>query len=144
MSNKRQDWSPNYALGIHILDTQHRQIFSLCSGIEELAEEGSPQVRQAFHDAINELLQVAAKHFEEEETYLDEIELPDMERHKKEHRDYLEMLSAVAGDSAPGIINTHAVREFTFNWWTNHILQSDMEFKRHVAGAGNELKPDDH
>lgn len=92
------------------MDTQHRQIFSICAGLEDLAEAYSPELFSLFYSSIIELIDCAEHHFLEEEFLYQELEREGLAQHQGEHANYLRQLKAVKEDASLGVVDPATIK----------------------------------
>lgn len=121
-------WDSSYNTGIRTLDDQHKQIVGL---INLLLSKPDADVRsEVMSDALTRLTYYGRKHFEAEEQILEEHNYPELAQQKSEHKAYRIKIAQTCQetmlhkDSAP-----KELLQFIRNWWSHHILESDMKYK---------------
>lgn len=128
-------WSPSYSVGVDILDTQHQNIIKM---INLLAAESDSSVgSEVISELLNSLTLYASEHFKTEEGLLAKYNYPDLKDHKSGHHKYRFTVASLCTstmdhmDSVP-----EDLLVFLKEWWINHILESDMEYKEFFANHG--------
>ncbi len=121
-------WSERYSVGHEQLDRQHRQILNLCEQVHALSPLDS-SYSERIHDILNDMSAYAANHFRTEEAVLGAINYPDLAEQKQEHNDYFEGLTALLMESMSTVPSQKKLSAFLEDWWIDHILVSDMQYK---------------
>ena len=125
------EWNPStLALDVPEMDREHQVIISQMNKLHEMHEDGMPLA--AISRALDEFVRYTAKHFADEEAYMDEIAFPGKRIHAGVHRQLLERLAGFQ----------LAVREtgklpaeiFVFfkMWLTAHIRGIDTKYASHA------------
>lgn len=129
---------PKYSIGIDEMDAQHARWIQL---IEEFRAVASGHLLdsagfQAATHALEQLLDYTKSHFVSEERYIAEHNYPQLEAHKKQHRELeakvQEMLDEVHAHSAnrtPLKLNL-----LVTIWLMEHILHEDDNYARFILG----------
>ena len=118
-----------------MLDEQHKRIVDM---INTLISDHEASVRsETISEMLDRLTKYARLHFREEERLLEEYEYPDLTSQKKEHTAYrikiVTFCQATISyeDSVPA-----ELLKFMHDWWVNHILKSDMEYRSFLTERG--------
>ena len=136
-------WSPEFSVGNQMLDAQHKKILTLCADIEKISRSKSGYAEQ-LHGLLNEMAVYARTHFKTEEALLEMYHYPDLELQREEHLQYLEDLGEILNESLEGSPEPTRLLFFLQNWWIDHILYSDMQYKAFISVNGKPelyLKP---
>jgi len=80
------DWHKSYELGTASIDADHQHLLEIMRGARAaiLAKDYPASLK-----LINELLENARNHFEGEEEFLEKLDYPELEKHKKYHQGLL-------------------------------------------------------
>jgi hemerythrin len=127
-------WSEDLSVGDGMIDSQHVEFIdrvnSLFAAI--LAGEGR---REALRE-ITFLHDYAVRHFRMEEGIMELHHFPEIERHKREHEEFLRTLSTIRKDvkSADDISSelVVTVNAKVVNWLVNHVIRSDKTLGEYV------------
>lgn len=118
-------WNDNYAIGIPIIDEQHRSIVATINSLYYFLRLGQ---EDKMLDAIVEMLvQYTIIHFRTEETLLDAAGYPEFTGHREMHRELADRTRQIALDS-------HVRRDgeevlvFLRSWWLGHINEEDRKY----------------
>lgn len=131
---------PKYSIGIDEMDAQHARWIHL---VEEFRSVGSGHlmeeagINSAAH-ALEELLKYSKSHFASEEQFLVAHDYPDLDAHKKRHRELevivaklLDEIRAKKSSTTPLKLNL-----FVTVWLFEHIMQEDDKYARFILGKG--------
>ena len=132
---KKIVWKDEFSVGVEALDQQHQQIIKI---INSLADQPRFFLRfQNVSSALMELTTYVSEHFLLEEQLLKENGYPDLLSHSKKHIDYSEKITDLCRSSLQGKREVpYELLEFLCDWWTNHILQEDMQYKAFFEEKG--------
>ncbi|MBP7548164.1 MAG: bacteriohemerythrin [Corallincola sp.] len=120
-------WSDAFSVGHAAMDRQHRQLFDLMNAAYRLIDEGAAQPRVV--EAIERLLQVAARHLADEEQLLADSAYPQFEQHRDHHRKLLQQLAVLQQQMAGGDENSRIdMVMFLKSWLVNHIHGEDRRY----------------
>lgn len=128
------DWNPGYSVGNDVLDNQHKKLLLLCKEAVECMNDDSKLGQERFHLLLDELLKYAQEHFSAEEAILGSVNYPQLDEQKAEHYDYVEKLTEFLFNASMGRLEKAGVSGFMTDWWLNHILESDMQYKTFLQG----------
>ena len=127
---------PKYSIGIPEMDAQHARWIALiekfrAAGADGLQDQAGINAAAA---ALQELQGYTLTHFDSEERFLADRRYPDLEAHKRLHRDLerevarlLAEIQSPAKDRAPLKLNL-----FINVWLLDHILKEDAKYARFV------------
>ena len=115
-------------IGVDEIDAEHKKLFELISNVDKALKGNENAIENAVL-LINELKQYAVNHFAHEETYMEKINDPELNRQKKEHAAFVEKIttynfSDVTEESAKEIVLE--LLEYLSRWLMGHILGSDI------------------
>lgn len=129
---------PKYSIGIDEMDHQHAKWIHLIEefrlvGSDHLMEETG--INSAAH-ALEELLKYSKSHFASEEQFLFAHGYPDLDAHKKQHRELeavvaklLDEIRSCKSNRTPLKLNL-----FVTVWLFEHIMQEDNQYARFILG----------
>jgi hemerythrin len=127
-------WRAAYAVGVELLDAQHREMVRLINRVLD---------RAAGHEAgarLDALIAHLRRHFETEEVFLRAIDYPLAEEHCREHAlqlaEFVDLRRGIGrGGGAVGAADRTEIRQ----WFFNHVVAEDRRFgayyRRVVCGA---------
>ena len=127
------EWSDDFSVHHQIIDEQHQKLFALAHRAYKAANG---------HVAVNDIKNILIEffdymktHFKDEEEYMKAIGFPQLEEHKKIHRQ-------IVNDMAGMVKNVHSVdvlkemiATIAKDWLLTHILQEDMRIEKYRRKA---------
>lgn len=128
-------WDEKYAVGIDIIDQQHKQLIRMIDDLHEalVAEKG----QQLLGEIVARMVDYAVYHFSTEELLLKQNGYALYGSHKREHEEFTakarELQERVEGR---GFVLSLEVLRFLRDWLTNHILVNDRKYAPSLIGAG--------
>ena len=128
-------WDETFSVGVRDLDAQHKQIVIM---VNTLIEMGDTKVNsEIISDTLTKMTQYAIEHFQKEEQYMIEYSYPEYPAQRKHHQEFKKK---TAGFSMETMLHKATVPTEIFTylklWWTNHILQEDMQYKQFFNDRG--------
>lgn len=124
MASKFVHWSPKMKTGLPWQDFQHKK---LMNSLEELHHDLLSQDRaEKVAKMLQFLRHYVDDHLAIEECYMDELNYPDAEEHKKEHLHFVNLLDEIEHRSTPMGFSESAALCFDLNeWFARHISTTD-------------------
>jgi hemerythrin-like metal-binding protein len=116
-------WKDAFALGIPLIDGEHRQFFEILERGMRVARDGATPTTLAL--VLKELATYADVHFCHEEEALDRVGYPDLPRQQAEHRRFLEDLARLEARESTTVL---AALGLMRSWLVEHILGSDRGY----------------
>jgi hemerythrin len=124
--NNGLGWKDEYRVGNDLIDGQHRELFSICRTIEELAGSDKPLSKPEVHSQLVNLFEEFRNHFDEEMQLYRRVYRLDYMEHEQHHADFLEKLADVLDQSAKGVPDLGELLRFVKGWFVRHILVEDI------------------
>ena len=85
------EWQNSYLVGDALIDSEHKRLFEIARHAKEVVE---PSMRkQKVKDEVKNIYDYSKTHFKHEEEYMEHIQYPDIEDHKKEHYHIIELMN---------------------------------------------------
>ncbi len=128
-------WDDSFSVGVSEMDRQHRRIIDL---INSLIERQKIEVdSEIISDTLTRMLEYANEHFRREEQYMLESAYPDYSRQREEHNEFRKKTAFFSIDIIKGkAAIPKEILTYLKDWWTNHILKSDMRYKDFFSERG--------
>lgn len=128
-------WKEEFSVGVEALDRQHQQIIDIINTLSD-----KPRFLLRFKDvssALRELTSYVSEHFLLEERLLQENGYTDLLQHSKKHTAYSKKITDLCLGSLHGKSEVpYELLVFLSDWWTNHILHEDMQYKAFFRERG--------
>lgn len=131
----RHHMEVKFKTGVTEIDQQHSTILDL---IEECSRSiKSGQSGKDIGYIISRLSQYAKEHFALEEKYMDKAGYSEIKEHIKEHETFIDIINTYEEQYKEGIAPPISnVMEFLLDWFTEHILISDLRYSNVMKDAG--------
>ena len=130
-----ESWDPRFSVGHDLLDSQHRQLLSICAAVAAMVGTARVDSSERFHEALHELAQYARTHFDLEETLMRRCGYPELDRHIAEHSDCLKRLTDFLYAASHDVLAPEELHRFLSNWWTHHVCNSDARYAPYLRAA---------
>jgi hemerythrin-like metal-binding protein len=140
------EWTDEMALGIPVIDKQHRFLVELLQDANE--KLASDQSNFLLSKIVKDLLGYAITHFETEEKLMQRYGYAaanpeEMKEHIEQHRDFSHQVVTICDRLREGREVSHEeLLVFLNNWLHNHLLGTDQqygEFLRKAMDRSNEI-----
>ncbi len=130
------EWSQEYSVGVVELDNHHHQLFEILNDLFTLMAEGAedrPIIR-----VIEKLLDYTHYHFDEEEKIMAKMGYPDLEAHRKLHRQLIEQMQGFYSEAQEGmaIFVATKIANIGLEWLKQHILSVDHKYYEYMKKQG--------
>ena len=129
---KPLQWDSSYSVGDATLDEQHMQLMGLCNRLAESLENPA-SADAAFHDILDQLTAYAKVHFRTEEEILQACDYPRLATQREDHAEYERHVAEAVTSAQRGSLDKHDLLRLLSNWWNDHILISDLDYRSHVS-----------
>ena len=124
-------WKDSYRVGVEKIDQQHKELFDAVEMlVHELEVYQEWQPKQKFIIAFAFIKRYAREHFEYEEDYLASIHYSELEKHKKEHASFVDVMHQYETTFHGSGYDLRYIREFSgylTSWLMYHVLESDRK-----------------
>lgn len=131
-------WTPDLSVGVDHIDDQHKIWFEKAN---ELFEAGKERRAQEYINTMIDFLdEYTKKHFKDEETYMEEIDYPELDAQKRAHASFIERLAKLKKDfneSGGNLLVIMDANKIVLDWLLNHIRSMDKKIGEYVKGMGN-------
>jgi len=111
------------------IDAQHQKLLNQVNVM--LSSILGGKGHETVHDAINFLDKYIFEHLAYEEVYMSEHKYPDIENHKKMHRDFIEHYKKFKKNFEAGAskeVLALDIEQYIGNWWIEHIGVEDKKY----------------
>ncbi len=122
-------WDQKYAIGIHQMDEEHIEILKR---INDLIEAMNLNVLDKMLSSFTELKEYTVHHFTHEEKYMEQIQYPALDSHKKVHVNLINTLLKFEEQFKAGKIEKGRLASFLKNWLFTHIMGIDTKYANHA------------
>lgn len=138
-------WSPDYAIGVPVIDAQHRQLFESANAFVASVREDRDFSRAArMMDFLDDYVRV---HFRTEEGCMEAEGYPFLDFQKDQHARFTALFSALRRDleanaGADRLFLLVQIQVHVMDWLVHHTSQSDRHFGKYLRlrRAGGEAR----
>lgn len=122
------EWNEKFSLHHALLDKQHQELFDLANAVQALdpAKTDKAELGKLF----KEFFDYMAKHFKEEEAYMQSLEYPLLEKHKKFHESIIEGMTKVLKEKKSVDELQKSTKIIAQKWLVEHILENDLKIEK--------------
>ena len=134
------EWSPQLAVGVELIDTQHRELFRRVDRFVRAISEGAPSAETMY--LLGFLGEYVVTHFSDEEALMAERAYPGAGAHATEHARFVATFQQLRNEFARvGVTPSlaEAVEREVCRWLFAHVGGTDRalgEFVRSSSGTG--------
>ncbi|MDR2729857.1 MAG: bacteriohemerythrin [Treponema sp.] len=127
-------WDEKYATGIALIDSQHKELFSLTNELFQACLGKEEALEGVFKETMERMVNYVRFHFSAEQELLQRLKYPDYHEHKKQHETLVrEILEAVKEySSGKKFIPNQFVRTLR-DWILSHIAVRDKLYAVYIA-----------
>jgi len=128
------DWSPKLDVGIEEINRQHKRLIYIANELYRLKLRSGDT--HSVQRLVGSLINYTATHFNYEELLMERHNYPDLANHKLKHKALVEdvMRFKRRVDNHEDVIDE--LLEFVKAWLMNHIMKSDMAYKKDLQSKG--------
>ena len=122
-------WSDSYAMGIKVIDDQHKELLAIVNSMFAGAAENESEGRVYFREVIQHAVQYIRDHFSMEEKYMIATRFPGYWEHKKKHDDFVLSVIQLAQEFDAGKrLMLEKLAYFLKDWVLSHVAIMDVQY----------------
>lgn len=124
-------WDQSLSVGNKLIDKQHKKLFDIRN---ELVEAVANETNYAIlAETITKLLEYTKLHFIAEEKLLAERSYPELQAHKKIHKEFLHQIVMFSGEAGSDRISVQLkLIKHLSDWIILHTSKFDLEYKKYM------------
>lgn len=128
-------WVDSCSVKVARFDDDHKQIFSIISGLDNAMRSGKGAL--AVQQIVAELANHAKYHFSAEEEVMEKTKYPEMASHRREHQEMLSQVDQLQQEIASGkFVSSVTVAEFIDKRMIAHMRETDQKYSEHLNANG--------
>ncbi len=131
-------WDQSFSVGIKEIDEQHQELIKIINCLVE--NEDATGHSEPIAHVLDRMTQYAAYHFETEEALMLQYDYPAYESHRDDHTQFKLKTAKFCLDA---LLRKETLPEellsYLRDWFTRHILEADMKYKRYFLEQGVSL-----
>jgi hemerythrin len=127
-------WDEKYAIGIQLIDDQHKELFSLTNELFRACLDREVILKEVFKETMERMVNYVRFHFGAEQELLQRVKYPDFPEHKKQHEELVrEILESVKEyNEGKKLVPNQFVRTLR-DWILSHIAHYDKLYAHYIA-----------
>lgn len=120
-------WKPSFAIGIPIIDEEHRRLVELCNELyKAIMSSKNSKRKDAVRDALKECADYVLTHFSNEEKLMQVCGYKDFESHKRTHAEFVKkVLEKSHNFENETFSSSLEFVKFLYDWILSHIAHTD-------------------
>jgi len=122
------EWSEKFSLHHALLDRQHQELFDLANAVQALTPESTDKAE--LGRLFKEFFDYMAKHFKEEEAYMQSLDYPLYDKHKKFHESIIEGMTKILKEKKSIAELQKSMKMIAKKWLVEHILENDLKIEK--------------
>lgn len=124
------EWDNSIALGIPVIDIQHKALFGWLETLNEAVKKGDDN--EAVGEVIFNLITYVTEHFSDEERLMLSCNYPGLSGHRTEHDQFVSRLQEIQVNFIAGQQVGENILEFMVDWLVCHIKGTDQGYSRFI------------
>jgi hemerythrin len=126
-------WDNRYAIGIPLIDNQHKELIRLTNELYEGCLMGKEEAKHYFMKTVKGTVDYVKYHFTAEEKLLETVKYPELPEHKKQHESFIKQLldDVQSFESGKKFVPNLFVR-FLRDWILSHIAVMDKKYADYI------------
>jgi hemerythrin-like metal-binding protein len=136
-------WESKYALGVKIIDEQHKHLFDLTNELYEKCHLGETAVHDQFITTLHMMVKYVIEHFSTEEKIMEQVGYPRIAEQKEQHGAFTRKVIEESKKFGSGVYGVpQELVHFLRDWIISHIavydqVLADFIHKQKKLGAVN-------
>ena len=122
------EWEEKFSLHHELLDLQHQELFDLANAVQALDPNSADKAE--LGKLFKEFFDYMAKHFKEEEAYMQSLDYPLYEKHKKLHEAIIEGMNNILREKKGIGELQKSMQMIAKKWLVEHILENDLKIEK--------------
>ncbi|CAM2839721.1 bacteriohemerythrin [Helicobacter burdigaliensis] len=122
-------WSDSYSVHNARIDKQHQKLFDMATRAYNMAHKQITP--NEMKEILMEFFEYIKEHFRDEEIYMQAIDYPDLEQHKRIHTEITKTMISLIKDIKTLNEMKEKLQVIAKNWLLEHILKEDMKYERY-------------
>jgi hemerythrin-like metal-binding protein len=126
-------WDDSFLTGVPAMDEQHRRLVRMVNDLNRAVS--TRRANDVLNGIVDQLIDYTAHHFRDEEAVMAQARYPEIDGHKKIHKDLVEKVLDVQKKLKSGEAVVGAkLLEFLKDWLIQHIKGTDIKYGRFIVG----------
>lgn len=128
-------WKDEYTVNIGIIDEQHKKLLDIINELKVIINGNT--CKDNVSDIFFQLAYLIDHYFIKEEIYFKDLEYPNSDQHKEEHKQFIERIIQFQKDLESNKPNLCLeIYNYLEYWFDEHILKYDKEAVDYLKSKG--------
>ena len=129
------EWGPQYSVGVDAIDREHIKLLEIINRLHDLMVARIGGV----HEVVADLMAYAKSHFATEEELMEQVQYPQLARHRQLHRQLATFILTLKENLDAGrAVSTREVLSFLRDWLGSHIQREDKRMGEFLVSLHKE------
>jgi hemerythrin len=127
------EWDERYAVGIQLIDDQHREMIRLINNFYLACMEDEAGAKTGFKLMAHGLINYIKYHFATEEQLLERIKYPDIIAHSRQHTEFIrDILERVGNFERGKVFSLKNFARYIRDWMVTHFTLIDKKYATYI------------
>ena len=136
-------WKEKYRVGVDLIDSQHIELFTRLSNFIQVVQNENDweEKLDEVKETMTFMQEYVVFHFNDEEKYMEEIDYPEIELHKKIHKDFKQSVNDYVVLLEEGGFTEDKIQELCaklMTWLIMHVGKMDQKIGEYVKLKGGQ------
>jgi len=119
------EWTDRFLIGHERIDFEHRTFFGLVVDFQKARINEAD--KKTLAGLLEEIALYAKFHFRSEENVMEQLRYPELENHRKEHYQLVEVLSNKMLGLEMDLYSAKDIEDFLVEWFVGHTSKVDRK-----------------
>ena len=122
-------WNEVFSVGCEGVDKEHQYLIEIYNDLADYCANDN-NTNEGYLNILSKLYNYSVTHFKHEEDYMERMAYPDIKKHKKIHKLFLEKITQLNLELLSGTTpNIKQIIDFLQNWLIKHFLETDLDYE---------------
>lgn len=134
-------WKSVFSVGVKEIDNEHRNLVNMITKLQNSLDEGA--VTNETGEVLKELVNYTQTHFTSEESFMEKIKFPELDKHRKLHQELSgEVIEILKKLKKGETLTNFDLIDFLKEWLQNHIIDEDKKIGKYYSAQMEKAKDD--
>jgi len=125
-------WDDSFSINDIEIDNQHKKWISIANKLDDALMQRK-ELNEVTEKTLEAMIAYTHFHFSYEEAHMEKLKFPGLSGHQNVHFKFMKKIEQFQRDhQAGGIVLCSAIMKEITNWFLNHILIEDQQFKNYT------------
>lgn len=128
------EWDPKYSVNVPQLDKEHQTLLVMVNELHSAMKIGKG--KEITEKLINQCVNYAQQHFQNEEKFMLQCKYADFDEHKKQHQLFVERVTELKKElTKNNFVLSSSMLQFLKSWFINHVVMVDKKYSVTINGC---------